>query len=108
MSLTKSDFATIKKLVRLETDGSLNDFEIKFEQKLEEKLEHKLEEKLGRYPTKDEFYIAMDKLMKELETIRQELSLTPSHSDLADLEERVFSLEELHPAGKHLFTTPAP
>jgi hypothetical protein len=44
----------------------------------------------------------MDKLMKELETIRQELILTPSHSDFADLEERIIPLEEIHPGGKHL------
>lgn len=91
MALIKSDFTRIKNLVRLEIDDAL-----------EQKLEEKLEEKLGRYPTKDEFYTAMDKLMKELETIRQELTLTPSHSDLADLEERVVLLEELHPAGQHL------
>lgn len=90
MSLTKVDLQAIKKLVRLEVDDAL-----------EQKLEQKLEEKLGRYPTKDEFYTSMDKLMKELETIRQELTLTPSHSDLADLEERVVSLEELHPDGRH-------
>jgi len=53
-----------------------------------------LEEKIKHLPTKDEFYASMDRLMKELETIRQELALTPSHSDLADLEERVENLEK--------------
>lgn len=91
MPLTKSDFASFKKLIRLEIDDAL-----------EKKLEEKLEEKLGRYPTKDEFYASMDKLMKELEAIREEQTLTPSHSDLADLEERVISLEELHPGKSHL------
>lgn len=32
--------------------------------------------------------------MKELEAIRQEVVLTPSHSDLADLEESVEILEK--------------
>jgi len=95
MTLTKSDFTTIKKLVRLEIDDAL-------EQKLEEKLEQKLEEKLGKYPTKDEFYVSMDKLMGKMEKIEQELTLTPSHSDFADLEERLIPLEEIHPGGKHL------
>ena len=54
----------------------------------------KLEEKLRHLPTKEEFYVSMDKLMKELETIRQEVALTPSHSDLTDLEERVEILEK--------------
>ena len=78
MSLTQPDLQKIKKLVRLEIDDAL-------EQKLEEKLEQKLEEKLGKYPTKDEFYASMDKLMGKLEKIEQELILTPSH-----------------PGGKHL------
>ena len=95
MSLTKPDIKKIKKLVGLEIDDAL-------EQKLEEKLEQKLEEKLGKYPTKDEFYVSMDKLMGKLEKIEQKLTLTPSHSDLADLEERIMPLEEIHPGGKHL------
>lgn len=53
-----------------------------------------LEEKILHIPNKEEFYSSMDKLMKELETIRQEVSLTPSHSDLADLKERVGILEK--------------
>jgi hypothetical protein len=36
----------------------------------------------------------MDKLMKELETIREELALTPSFTRFADLEERVEALEK--------------
>ena len=36
----------------------------------------------------------MDKLMKELETIRQEQILTPSHADLSNLEERVEKIEQ--------------
>lgn len=83
MTLIKSDFQAIKKLVRLEIDEAL-----------EIKLEKKLEEKLGRYPTKDEFYAAMDKLMKELSTIREELALTPSFTQVADLEEKVEALEK--------------
>lgn len=59
-----------------------------------ENLKEELEEKLKHLPTKDEFYASMDRLMKELETIRQEVALTPSHSDLTDLEERVEILEK--------------
>jgi len=43
---------------------------------------------------KDEFFNYMDKLMKELETIRQEQILTPSHADLSNLEERVEKIEQ--------------
>lgn len=53
-----------------------------------------LEEKIKHVPTKEEFYSSMDKLMKELETIRQEIALTPSHSDLADLQEKIEILEK--------------
>lgn len=83
MTLIKSDFQAIRKLVRLEIDEAL-----------EQKLEQKLEEKLGRYPTKEEFYVAMDKLMKELSAIREELALTPSFTQVADLEEKVETLEK--------------
>lgn len=79
MALTKPDLQAIKKLVRLEIDDA---------------LEQKLEEKLGKYPTKNEFYASMDKLMKELSTIREELALTPSFTRFADLEERVETLEK--------------
>ena len=44
--------------------------------------------------------------MGKMEKIEQELTLTPSHSDLADLEERIMPLEEIHPGGKHLTLQP--
>lgn len=95
MTLTKLDFQAIKKLVRLEIDDAL-------EQKLEEKLGRypakdefkELEIKIKFLPTKDEFYVSMDKLMKELSTIREELALTPSFTQVADLEEKVEALEK--------------
>ena len=62
---------------------------VEFEEKINE-----LEERISRLPTKDEFYKSMDRIMKELETIREEQILTPSHSDLANLEERVEILEK--------------
>lgn len=71
------DWNAFKKLIRLEID---------------EALEEKLEEKLKYLPTKDEFYKTMDKLMKELETMRQELTATPSHAEFAELEEKVDAL----------------
>src|SRR3989339_793198 len=52
-----------------------------------------LEEKIKFLPTKDEFYVSMDKIMKELSTIREELALTPSFTQVADLEEKVEALE---------------
>lgn len=81
------DWNVFKKLIRLEVD---------------EALEEKLAEKLKYLPTKDEFYKTMDKIMKEIEAMRQELTLTPSHTDLATLEERIEPLERLHPGGKHV------
>lgn len=80
------DWDAFKKFIRLEIDGA---------------LEEKLKEKLKYLPTKDEFYKQMDAIMKKLEAIRQELTLTPSHADLATLEERIEPLERLYPGGKH-------
>ncbi|MBI2309374.1 hypothetical protein HYU89_00560 [Candidatus Collierbacteria bacterium] len=71
-----------------------------------DELEERLDEKIKFLPTKDEFYVSMDKLMGKMEKIEQELTLTPSHSDLADLEKRIMPLEEIHPGGKHLTLQP--
>jgi len=57
--------------------------------RIDKLIDRKLEEKIKFLPTKDEFYVSMDKLMKELSTIREELALTPSFTRFADLEERV-------------------
>ena len=88
MALTKSDFNQLLKNFVTKAE---------FNSRLDE-----LDEKIKFLPTKDEFYTSMDKLMGKLEKIEQELTLTPSHSDLADLEERIMPLEEIHPGGKHL------
>lgn len=62
--------------------------------RIETLIDRKLDEKIAFLPTKDEFYVRMDKIMKELETIREELALTPSFTRFADLEERVEALEK--------------
>lgn len=62
--------------------------------RIEKLIDRKLDEKIKFLPTKDEFYTSMDKLMKELSTIREELALTPSFTRFADLEERVETLEK--------------
>ena len=64
MALTKSDFNQLLKNFVTKAE---------FNSRLDE-----LEEKIKFLPTKDEFYVSMDKLMKELEITR-----------FADLEERV-------------------
>ncbi|MBI5356207.1 hypothetical protein HZB78_01175 [Candidatus Collierbacteria bacterium] len=43
---------------------------------------------------KDDFFMSMDKMMKELETIRQEQILTPSHADISNLEDRIEKVEQ--------------
>ena len=80
MALTKSDFNQLLKNFVTKAE---------FNSRLDE-----LEEKIKFLPTKDEFYVSMDKLMKELSTIREELALTPSFTRFADLEKRVEALEK--------------
>lgn len=87
MALTAKDLDRIENLI---------------DRKLDEKIQFlptikefkALEEKVASLPTKDEFYTKMDELMKELSTIREELTLTPSFTSFADLEERVEVLEK--------------
>lgn len=72
------DWKTLRKAIRLEMD---------------EALEDKLTEKLGRYPTKDEFYEANDKLMKELESMREEITLVPARNEVDELKGKISFLE---------------
>ena len=50
-------------------------------------------------PNKDEFYGAMDKISGELQGIREEIVGMKSTYD--DHEERISSLEAIHPSGQH-------
>jgi polyhydroxyalkanoate synthesis regulator phasin len=84
MALTKKDIDLLSRYFATKTE---------FNSRLDE-LEKKLKAEIKFLPTKDDFYIQMDKLMKELSTIREELTLTPSFTQFADLEERVEALEK--------------
>ena len=57
MSLTQKDLDAIENLIGVVVD---------------EKLEKKLNEKLTYFPSKEEFYDLMDKIMKEMENIRED------------------------------------
>lgn len=69
------------------------------DERLDAKLDEKLDEKLSHLPTKDEFYTKMDEVMGELQAMREELTIvnhrTSGHDD------RITSLEEIHPGGQH-------
>ena len=118
MPLTSKDLDRIEKLIDrkldekiklLSTKEDLKELEGKIKflptkdefKELEEKIKFlatkdefkELEAKIKFLPTKDEFYVSMDKIMKELSTIREELALTPSFTQVADLEEKVEALE---------------
>lgn len=84
------------------TKQDLKRIELLFEIKLDEKLEEKLNDKLGLYPTRNEFFKSMDKIMGELETIRNEQILI-AHSQ-GDYDERLEKLESIHPKGNHNFS----
>ena len=103
MPLTSKDLDRIEKLIDRKLDEKIKLLSTKEDLKelntkiklLATKDEFKeLEEKIEFLPTKDEFYVSMDKIMKELSTIREELALTPSFTQVADLEERVEALEK--------------
>ena len=87
MALTKSDFNQLLKnfVTKAEFNSRLDE--------LDEKIKG-LDEKIKFLPTKDDFYSQMDRLIKELSTIREELALTPSFTQFADLEEKVETLEK--------------
>lgn len=68
---------------------------------IEKIIEEKLDNKIKFIPSKKEFFSAMDKIMGELQEIRDELTITGNQT--TDHETRVSALEELHPKGKHIF-----
>lgn len=74
MALTKRDFETIKQILKLE---------------------------LVKFMTKDDFYKTIDKVMSELSDLREEVTLSASHAQISDLEERAEALEKIHPQGTH-------
>jgi len=78
--LTKKDFIAIEEIV-------------------DRKLEEKFEEKLAFLPTKDEFYTVMDKVMGELQAIRESNEML--NSRMGDHEDRICKLEDIHPQNSH-------
>ena len=54
------------------TQRDLDRIEQLIDRKLEEKLDQKFDERMKYLPTKDEFYKAVDKIMGELQAIREE------------------------------------
>jgi hypothetical protein len=76
MTLTEKDFNKIERLVREIVD-----------------------EQTKHLPSRDEFFKSMDRVMSELQTMREELALTNHH--LNEHESRITSLEEIHPQGQH-------
>jgi len=95
---TKDDlkrFATKDDLKRFATKDDLKRFATKSDLwQLEERIDG-LEEKISRLPTKNEFYTSMDKLMGEIETMRQEnIISTDMKRQVNEHEERLETVEE--------------
>jgi len=67
--------------------------------RLETKVREVVKEELGNFPTKDEFYNSMDQIMGELKATRQEQTILAGKS--SDHEERIESLEKIHPNYQH-------
>lgn len=67
----------------------------------DKKLEEKLNEKFKFYPTKDELFTKLDKLMKEIKDMREEFAITTGYKDqIEDHEMRIEKVE------KHLHISP--
>ena len=56
-------------------------------------------EKTRNLPSKNDFFEWMDKLMKELVDIRDEVAVISRHS--SDYSDRIEQLEKIHPDGSH-------
>ncbi len=62
-------------------------------------VDEKLDEKIKILPTKDEFFSKMDEVVGELKTIREEQTILTHKT--SGHEDRIVSLEKIHPNGKH-------
>ncbi|MBI2590796.1 MAG: hypothetical protein HYW33_02865 [Candidatus Blackburnbacteria bacterium] len=69
-------------------------------EQIEELIEEKIVERIRLLPTRDEFFSKMDELITELKAMREEHAV--SKGQVIDHEERLESLEEIHPQGKHI------
>ena len=67
---------------------------------IEKLIEKAIKGKVKGLPSRDEFLTAMDKVVGELQTMREELAFTNRH--LNKHENRITALEEIHPQGQHL------
>lgn len=78
MALTSRDLKAIRDLVKITID---------------EELEEKLNEKLKYFPSKEEFFEGLDKIIGELKTIREQHDII-SHKVYEDHEPRITKVEK--------------
>ena len=69
------------------------------EQIIDQKLDEKLDDRIRNLPTKDEFFNAMDEIMGELKTIREEHTILTNQ--VSEHGNRIEQLETIHPKGQH-------
>ena len=80
MSLTNNDLKLIKNVMKVTID---------------EELDEKLEEKVKYLPTREEFFDREDKIMNELKTVREEITiLSDLNRKVNDHEERIEKVEK--------------
>ena len=80
MSLTNNDLKLIKNVMKVTID---------------EELDEKLEEKVKYLPTREEFFDREDKIMNELKTVREEITiLSDLNRKVNDNEERIEKVEK--------------
>ncbi len=67
---------------------------------IEQLTKKSVKEEIKHLPNKDEFFGEMDKVMGELQTIRDENKILNHCS--TDNRTRIEKLEDIHPHGKHI------
>lgn len=93
--LTQADVDYLKEALKraFPTKQDFKNFKGEIFEKIDEQ-EDKFEKKLTKF--KSEFFEKVDPILKEVTTAREERTL---------LENRLEALEEIHPKGKHTFTS---
>lgn len=88
---TKEQLGAVEKRLNDKIDGSEKAVRAGTRLNIDERTKE-LEEKINLLPTKNEFFTEMDKLMKELQGMREEHVINSYH--LKDHEDRIIILEQ--------------
>lgn len=103
-TVVREELAPVETRLNEKIDRKFEQFEERLDSRFlafEERMDEKLDNSFRKY--RDDVMKGIDKVMGELQTIRQEQTMHQGqHQDFHEVETRVEKLEEIHPQGQHI------